>query len=135
MVRKLVDRSCAAALVLSLVTAHVAQAADVTSNKVMVAGGALLLAHFANINADCSSRGAVEVRVLSGPSSGAIRLVQKADYGRFGGDYKQCNTQKVAGESAYYTPQKGFTGSDSVQLDVFFPNGVERTETFEITVK
>ncbi|MGA2492128.1 MAG: hypothetical protein ABSF67_04170 [Roseiarcus sp.] len=131
--RKLIGRSGAIALAMTLASGTAAQADDY--NKVMVAGGTLLLAHLANVNADCTSRGAIDVRVLSGPSSGTIRIVQRADYSHFTGNFEQCNTRKISGESVYYTPQKGFTGSDSVQLDVFFPAGVERTAGFTITVK
>jgi hypothetical protein len=104
-------------------------------DKAMVAGGTLQLGHFANVNGDCTSGGSVTVRVVSGPSSGAIRMAQNVGYGHFGGDYQQCNAVKVMGESVIYTPQRGFTGTDSVQLDVFYPNGVERVVTFTITVK
>jgi len=95
----------------------------------------LLLSHFAQINLDCSSRGRIEIRVISGPSSGTIRTVHRADYEHFTGDYERCNTVKVAGESVYYTPAKGFTGSDSVEIDIFLTTGVEKTDSFTITVK
>jgi hypothetical protein len=106
-----------------------------SGSRTMVAGGALLLAHYASINADCSSRGPVEVRIVSGPTSGAIRVAQGPGYSRFTGDYQQCSASKVFGANVTYTPQRGFTGSDSVQLDVIFPSGFERIESFAITVK
>jgi hypothetical protein len=104
-------------------------------DKAMVAGGTLKLAHYASINADCTSRGPTKIRIVSGPSSGTIRMAQRVDYGHFGGDFQQCSAVKVAGESVSYTPQRGFTGTDSVQLDVFYASGFERIETITINVK
>ncbi len=62
-------------------------------------------------------------------------MAHGSGYGHFTGDYQRCSAYKVLGANVTYTPQKGFTGSDSVQLDVIFPNGFERIETFTITVK
>ena len=104
-------------------------------SKTMAAGKTLLLTHYASINGDCSSRGPVEVRVVSGPTSGAIRVTQGSGYSHFTGDYQQCNAYRVFGANVTYAPQKGFVGSDSVQLDVIYPSGFERLETFTITVK
>ena len=104
-------------------------------NKAMVAGGTLQLAHYASINADCTSRGPTTVRIVSGPSSGTIRMARNVGYGHFGGDYQQCSAVRVMGESVFYTPQRGFTGTDSVQLDVFYASGLERIETITIAVK
>jgi hypothetical protein len=132
--RKLVAGSGVFVLALTCIAGAGAQTYS-NSSKTMVAGGTLLLSHYANVNADCSSRGPVEVRVVSGPTSGAVRVTQGLGYSHFTGDYQQCSASKVSGANATYVPQKGFVGWDSVQLDVIFPNGFERIETFSITVK
>ena len=128
-------RRCGAIL-LALTLAAGAHAQTYSNgSKTMVAGGTLLLGHYANVNPDCSSRGPVEVRVISGPTSGAVRVTPGSGYGYFSGDYEHCNANKVFGTNVMYTPQRGFIGSDSVQLDAIFPNGRERIETFTIIVK
>ena len=101
----------------------------------MATGGTLLLAHYASVNKDCSSRGPVVVRILDGPASGKIQVAQGPGYSHFTGDYQRCSAYKVFGAYATYAPQKSFAGSDSVKLDVIYPSGLERIETFTITVK
>ena len=56
-------------------------------------------------------------------------------YSHFTGDYQRCSAYKVFGANVTYAPQKSFAGSDYVKLDVKFPSGLERIETFAITVK
>lgn len=104
-------------------------------NKTMPAGRTLLLAHYVGVNGDCSSRGRTEVRVVSGPSSGTIRVAQGPGYSHFTADYQQCSAQKLIGANVTYTPQAGFVGWDSVQLDVIYPGGSERIDRYSITVK
>jgi hypothetical protein len=105
------------------------------SNKTMATGGNLLLAHYASVARDCSSRGPVVVRVLDGPASGEIRVAEGPGYSHFTGDYQRCGDYKVFGADVTYAPQKNFVGSDSVKLDVIYPSGLERIETFTIAVK
>lgn len=105
------------------------------SSKVMAAGGTLLLAHYASVNLDCSSRGPVVVRIVDGPTSGVIQVAQGPGVSHFTGDYQRCAAYRVFGADVTYAPQKTFTGSDSVKVDVIYPSGLERFETFTITVK
>ena len=105
------------------------------SNKTMAAGGTLLLAHYASVDRDCSSRGPVAVRVVDGPASGEIQVAQGPGYSHFTGDYQRCDAYKVFGSDVTYVPQKSFAGSDTVKIDVTYPSGRERIETFTITVK
>jgi hypothetical protein len=132
--RKLVCRAGGILLALTFAAGAAAQTYG-NYSKTMAAGKTLLLAHYASVNGDCSSRGPVEVRVVSGPSSGVIRVAQGLGYGHFSGDYQQCSAYKVFGANVNYAPQKGFIGSDSVQLDAIYPTGLERIETFTINVK
>ncbi len=134
MTRKLNGQICAIALTSALVTNAAAQTYG-NYNKTVVAGGSLLLAHYASINLDCTSRGPVTVRVVSGPSSGSVRIEQGLGYGNFTNEYRQCSARKTFGANVRYTPHKGFTGMDSVQFDVIFPSGFERIESISITVK
>jgi hypothetical protein len=134
MKQTLINLCGAALLAMSLATG--ANAATYhTLEKAMFSGGTLELNHYAQINVNCSSRGRVEVRILSGPSSGSVKLVQKMGSAKFSGDYEQCSTHLVPGTTVVYRPQTGYTGSDSVQLDVISPTGLEFIDTYNITVK
>jgi len=105
------------------------------SSKTMAVGGTLLLSHYASVNMDCSSRGPVAVRIVDGPAAGEIQVAQGPGYSHFTGDYQRCSAYEVFGANVTYVPQKSFAGLDSVKLDVIFPSGLERVETFTITVK
>ncbi len=130
----LAERCGAVALAMALAAGAQAQTYG-NFRMTMASGGTLLLFHYANVHPDCTSVGPVEVRVLTAPSSGVVRTAQKAGYSRFNGDFVKCNTQKALGASVSYAPQKGFIGTDTVQLDVFYPGGLERVDTYTITVK
>ncbi|THD45272.1 MAG: hypothetical protein E7774_08380 [Bradyrhizobium sp.] len=124
------------ALILALTFASgVAAQAYGNYNKTMPAGRTLQLGHYASVNGDCSSKGRVEIRVTREPSSGVVRITQRAGYSHFSGDYQQCSADRVFGASAAYTPQRDFIGSDSFQFDIIYPSGRERFDSYTITVK
>jgi len=131
-------RTIASGCCVTLLAATVAGGANATSDtfsKAVVAGGTLQLSHYASVNMDCSSAGRPEVRIVTGPSSGAVRVVQGLGFSHFSNDYAPCSARRVHGATVNHAPEKGFLGSDTVQLDVVFPNGFERIDTYNITVK
>jgi hypothetical protein len=47
----------------------------------------------------------------------------------------QCNSIKVQGVTVDYSPERGFTGSDEVELEVIAQTGHEFMDVFNITIK
>jgi hypothetical protein len=47
----------------------------------------------------------------------------------------QCNSTKLQGMTVEYLPERGFTGSDEVELDVISQTGYEALVTYNVTIK
>jgi hypothetical protein len=122
-------------LALSLFSVNASASAE-TLNKVVSVNHPLMLAHYASVFDDCSSRGRVEVRVIQGPAHGSITMREMANFSYFPySNLTQCNSRKVKGTTVTYQPQTMYVGTDWVSLDIIFPSGTERDQTFNITVK
>src|SRR5262249_18581305 len=77
------------------------------------------------INADCSSVGLPIVRVLEQPRNGNVAVENGTGFSNFAADNQryECNKRKSEGVSVVYDPRPGFTGTDSIELDIIFPRG------------
>ncbi len=134
MKRTLIYRSGATLLAATLTVG--ANAADYhTYEKAVFSDRTLEIGPYVQVNIDCSSKGRAEIRALSGPSSGSIRVIQKTFATKFVGDFEHCTGRRVPGSFVIYRPNVGFTGSDELRLDVVSPSGSELIETYKITVK
>jgi len=95
------------------------------------------LADFMAVDAGCATLGQSIVRVTTPPQHGTLAIrngtahpsYNKAD------SRSQCGHTRALATFARYTPTRGYTGPDSVMLDVIYPRGGERTVTFHIDVK
>jgi hypothetical protein len=87
-------------------------------------------------NPDCTARGYPDVRVVTPPAHGTITLDKGEDYPFFPDDNvrKACNKQKVPATQTYYQSHPGFSGTDTVEVEVLFPGGRTRRATYAITV-
>jgi hypothetical protein len=47
----------------------------------------------------------------------------------------ECNSHKIQGVTVEYVPNRAFTGSDEVELDVISQVGTEELVTYSITIK
>ena len=106
-------------------------------NKTFVSGKTSKLEFYYTLNVDCSSIGDATVRIISGPSNGSISIVKGSGYSRFTQDNQRyvCNARPSQGVNVMYTPRSGFSGSDSVTLEVIFASGSSRTLTYNVVVK
>jgi hypothetical protein len=125
----------AIAALITVAAAGVANAQNTEEiRKTAAAGGVLILAHYASVNPDCTSKGKVVVRLVNAPAHGSIALKQGSDFTTFSGA-KQCNVRKVEGVTAVYRPDRGFVGPDVLGVDIIYPSGRERFQNYTITVK
>jgi hypothetical protein len=108
-----------------------------TLSPVAVAGTPLRLGHFTNLNPDCSPIGEPDVRVTKAADHGAVTLRRGEGYSNFvpANPRNQCNFRPTSGVNANYTAERGYTGPDTVVLDVIFPTGEERQLAYNLTVK
>ncbi|MCP3475028.1 hypothetical protein NLM33_32415 [Bradyrhizobium sp. CCGUVB1N3] len=107
-------------IVASLMSAGLAQA-----DKVVASGRPLMLYQAWSTNPDCTSAGAVVLRVAQGPEHGRVAIRQTGVFPRFAESNVRsaCNRRRVPGVQAIYTSQRGYLGSDLVILEALFPAG------------
>ena len=103
-------------------------------SKVVVADNTLTIGHFASANPDCTSSGKTFVRVSRPPSHGGVTMREGLGFTYFE-KMPQCNSTKLQGVTVEYLPERGFTGSDEVELDVISQTGYEVLVTYSVTIK
>lgn len=76
-------------------------------------------------NPDCSSAGAVVMRVAQAPEHGRVSIRRAGVFPRFPASNPRsvCNRRRVPGMRATYVSQRGYVGPDFVVLKVLFPTG------------
>jgi hypothetical protein len=104
---------------------------------VAVAGIPLRLGHFASLNPDCTQIGEPHVRVTTPPSHGSVAVRAGEGYTNFvqANPRNHCNYRPTPGVNATYTAERGYTGPDTVGLDIIFQTGEERQLTYNLSVK
>jgi hypothetical protein len=88
------------------------------------------------INPDCTPQGYPQARITSQPKNGQITFEQGDGYPNFTKDNirNSCNSTKVTGTVAYFTPNADFAGSDSGFVEVIFPAGSTRIYQYTFDV-
>ncbi len=106
-------------------------------NRVVPVGGTLKGQFYTAINPDCSLQDYPNVRVVTPPGNCVLSFRKGKDFPNFAADNPRgaCNRTRVPVIYVDYRPNRGFVGSDTFSVDVFFFVGSERTDTFKVTVK
>jgi hypothetical protein len=100
-------------------------------------GNEVRIAHMNNVNADCSSGSVPDVRVITKPANGDIRLEPlRTVIDRRGEDRRMhCNGKEVEGLGLFYKSRDGFVGQDKVTVDVDYKNGTVKRFVYSIAVR
>lgn len=94
-----------------------------------VSGKAIRVGVYLNVQPDCSSGPLPSIRLVSPPGNGTVTIKR----GKINAtNYKQCLALEVPGYVAFYQSKADFSGTDTLTLEVKFPQG--RTELQRITV-
>jgi hypothetical protein len=119
--------------VILLLSTHTADA----QTKTVVAGKPFRLDFAYATNPDCTSNGDVVVRVTSPPSNGSISISRSRVFPKFPASNirSACNSRRVPGTIATYIARRGYTGPDTVSLEMIFPSGLHRQQTYYLTVR
>ncbi|MGP0089987.1 MAG: hypothetical protein ACLPKB_08500 [Xanthobacteraceae bacterium] len=100
-------------------------------------GNDMRLAVFNNLNTDCSAAARPDVRVVTPPANGTVRveaLFIAVD--RPAGDPRaHCVGKRADSVGVFYKAKKGFVGDDQVVLDVDFKTGNVRHFVYAIEVR
>ncbi|MDG4890258.1 MULTISPECIES: hypothetical protein [unclassified Mesorhizobium] len=88
--------------------------------KTALTGQEILVFKGASLNVDCSSAGKDDVKIISGPSHGEVRLVEGKVYTSFAKTNQRfkCNSRKVDGIKGVYKSAAGFKGQDQMTFSV-----------------
>ncbi|MGH6851632.1 MAG: hypothetical protein ACREDJ_00225 [Methylocella sp.] len=106
-------------------------------NRTVVANGKQQkIWHFTAVNADCTSAGLSTVRIAGSPQYGAIAIRKVNDYPGFppSSQRYRCNVKRFPSIGVFYTPARGFVGTDYVKIDEITPWAVGRTLDLTIDV-
>ena len=100
-------------------------------------GAPIQLAHWGNLNPDCTTIGPVVLQVVQRPEHGEVAIRERSGFTFFTKDNPRvvCNSRATPGIDATYVSSPGFVGQDSVTLDIIFTEGTLRRETFAINVR
>jgi hypothetical protein len=112
--------------------------ATVITRDVATGLGAVLLRDFlVNIDADCSSTAFASVRMVEEPKHGAATLKDDTGFTNFAKDNSrfECNKQRSGGTAVLYRGEEGYTGNDSVTVEIVYVDGRETSVHYSIDVK
>jgi hypothetical protein len=103
----------------------------------VVAGHEVRINWAASVNPDCTSNGQVVMRITQPPQHGRVSIRNAGVFPNFPGSNVRnvCNTHRVRGVEAYYRPEAGYVGFDSVGFETVFPTGTYRQYTANIQVR
>lgn len=101
------------------------------------AGNEMRLAVFNNLNTDCSSAARPDVRIVTPPANGSVRveaLFVAVD--RPAGDPRaHCVGKRADSVGVFYKAKNGFVGDDQIVLDIDFKTGTVRHFVYAIEVR
>jgi hypothetical protein len=92
---------------------------------------------FIGLNPDCTATGVPKVTFVSPPAHGTMTVERGEDYPNYPKDNARsaCNTRKVPAVLLYYQSMPGYAGNDMAVIEVLFPAGNLRHQTYQITVR
>jgi hypothetical protein len=93
--------------------------------RVAAADQKLLVGFFYDLNPDCSSIGYATVRITEQPQHGKVTMENGTGFSTFPQNNirYECNKRRSDGVVVSYVPEAGFTGADSLTVDVILPDG------------
>lgn len=105
--------------------------------RVAVRDQKLRVATLLDLNPDCSVVGIPTVRILDPSKKGSVTFEKGAGFPNYptNNARAKCNTSSVDGELIFYMPESGYVGSDSVTVEIIYPDGNAVTRRYAIEVK
>jgi hypothetical protein len=105
--------------------------------RVAIADQTLKVAFLYDLNPDCSAIGVPSVRIFEQPKNGKVTIEKGTDFTTFPASNSRfkCNSNRTEGAIISYTPNPGFTGADSVSVDIIYPDGNAAKRRYAIDVR
>ncbi len=120
------------AIGLSLIVHPTASEAQTTTVERSAKGPAaknIQVGIYLNVKPDCTSGPLPAIRMLNPPANGTLSIKRGKVTAT---NYKQCLALEVPGFVAFYRSKADFSGTDTVTVEVKYPQG--RTEVQRITI-
>jgi hypothetical protein len=104
---------------------------------VAIADKSLEVAFLYDINPDCSVIGVPTVRIVEQPKSGKVTIQNGTGFPAFPSSNSRfkCNQSRSDGATISYVPDPGYTGADSITVDIIYPDGNSAKRRYAIEVK
>ena len=105
--------------------------------KSVFSGNEIRIAAMNNVMADCSSGPIPDVRILTQPANGELRVeaIRYVVDRSANNNRHHCNGKPVDANGIFYRSRPEYTGRDSALLEVDFKNGRVRQFFYDITVR
>lgn len=99
-------------------------------------GKTVRLSFYRHLNPDCSPIDGLVVRVNKEPENGHAKVSNVREFPHFRKNdlLYACSKRRVSGKIVSYTPKRGFTGQDWVNVEVITGTGNRGVERFAINV-
>ena len=96
--------------------------------KVAASGKPLRLGDVYDVDPDCSAVAGITIRLLIAPAHGQFTSRPGMVFPQFPASNPDsvCNGRRVLGSQQTYISRPGYTGPDSIDFEIIFPNGEAR---------
>ena len=90
-----------------------------------------------NLDPDCTSTPFANVRIVEPPKHGEATLKQDTGFTGYAKDNPrfECNQQRTDGTAVLYQSEAGYTGKDSLTVEIVYEDGRESNLRYAIEVK
>ena len=110
---------------------------DTAHTKVDAAGKPVIIDEAVGLNPDCTTTGPITIKIVKQPAHGSVAVIQTSVFPGYPPSNVRnvCNSRQVPGYRVLYTGKKGYAGSDSAELEIFWPAGAALDLTVPILVE
>jgi len=110
---------------------------DITMERYAIGGRKSIFAHYYSLKLDCSPSGWQDVRLSKSPENGEAKLIEATAIIGYSATNPRvkCNGRSTKSMALEYVPTKGYTGSDSIEVELINEVGQRNKYTYNITVK
>jgi hypothetical protein len=110
---------------------------DYIFQRYAIGGKKSVLGHSYGLKLDCTLVGWNEVTLTKSPENGQAKLAEEMTIINYNAPNPRvkCNEKSTKATALHYTPNKGYTGSESIEVEVIYDSGYRNTYTYNITVK
>jgi hypothetical protein len=110
---------------------------DYTLQRYAVGGKKSTFAWFYSLKIDCTPTDWQEIKITKSPENGEAVLKPTMTLANYNAPNPRtkCNGKSVKSMTLEYTPNKGYVGTDSIEIESINDFGQRNTFTYNITVK